>query len=109
MTPIRSWVAHGFRCALVRAPLWGAVNGYVQVPSITSAQAEQVEAHGGITYGPDSDGWIGLDTLHSGDIWPDSPEVLHGPRRDWDIEWTEDLVAQAVEAMAASAKAVVEQ
>jgi hypothetical protein len=104
--PLRAWIAHGFRCVLLRAPLYGAVNGYVQVPRITDEQAEQVSAHGGVTYGPDADGWIGFDTLHAGDVWPDAPDYWHGPGAR---EWTEEDVAQETERMAASAKAVIEQ
>jgi hypothetical protein len=104
--PLRAWIAHGFRCVLLRAPLYGAVNGYVQVPRITDEQAEQVSAHGGVTYGPDVDGWIGFDTLHAGDVWPNAPHHWHGPGSR---EWTEDDVAKETERMAASAKAVIEQ
>lgn len=46
MTPIRTWVSSGFRCALVRAPLWGAINGYVRVPSIDQDQLEELRASG---------------------------------------------------------------
>ncbi|MDN5726843.1 MAG: hypothetical protein L0G99_13080 [Propionibacteriales bacterium] len=31
------------------------------------------DVHGGITYGPAPDGWIGFDFLHAGDHWPGSP------------------------------------
>lgn len=107
MTPIRTWVASGLRCALVRAPLWGAINGYVRVPSIQPGQQDEVEVHGGVTFGPDRDGWIGFDTLHGGDIWPDAPSSR--AERDWGRTWTEDQVAAETERMAASAKAVMEQ
>lgn len=109
MTPIRTWVSSGFRCALVQAPLWGAINGYVRVPSIEQEQAEQVDVHGGVTYGVDQDGWIGFDTLHAGDLWPDDPSSRRDVGREWGRTWTEDQVAAETERMAASAKAVMEQ
>lgn len=31
----------------------------------------EVNVPGGWTYGPDDDGWIGFDTLHAGDVWPE--------------------------------------
>lgn len=104
--PLRTWVAHGLRCALLPAPLYGAINGYVQVPSIDWAQVEQVEVHGGVTYGPDTDGWIGFDTLHSGDNWPEAPDHWGGPGSR---TWTEEGVAAETERFASSAKAVIEQ
>jgi hypothetical protein len=106
MTPIREWTAHGLRCVLVRAPIWNAINGYVQVPSITTEQAEQVEVHGGVTFGPTGDDWIGFDTLHSGDYWPEMAHYVQ--RTSYDRTWTEDEVAAECERMAASAKAVME-
>lgn len=30
-----------------------------------------VPAHGGLTYGPDDQGWVGFDTGHAWDDWPD--------------------------------------
>lgn len=101
--PLREWVSSGFNCALMRAPLWGAINGYVQVPSITYEQAQQIEVHGGVTYGPNDDNWIGFDTLHSGDNWPEAG--YHSP---YDRTWSEDEVAAECERFAASAKAVME-
>jgi hypothetical protein len=109
MTPLLTWISSGFRCALVRAPLYGAINGYVRVPGIEHEHAEQVEVHGGVTYGPDDDGWIGFDTLHAGDIWPDVPASLRHIDRGWGRTWTEEQVAAEAERMAASAKAVMEQ
>jgi hypothetical protein len=29
-----------------------------------------LDVHGGLTYGPDADGWVGFDTSHAGDDWP---------------------------------------
>lgn len=102
---IRTWVAHGFRCALMAGPWDGAVNGYVRAPGITPEQTAQIEVHGGVTY--ERDGWVGFDTLHSGDVWPNAEHPL--PATPWDIHWTEDLVAKETERLAAQVKAVLEQ
>lgn len=108
MTAIRSWIAHGTRCALVRAPLGGAINGYVKVPrSFTTDMASQVEVHGGITYHGDE--WVGFDTLHSGDVWPGSDPRMGMGGTPWDRHWTEELAAQEAERLAAEVKRVMEQ
>lgn len=46
--------------------------GYVRLPEDhpwrgMDAEDIPVDVHGGVTYGPDGDGWIGFDTLHAGD------------------------------------------
>ena len=48
--------------------------GYVQVPELLRGclEVDALSVHGGITAGPDRDGWIGFDTLHAGDVWDDS-------------------------------------
>lgn len=55
-------------------------NGYVQLPAdhgfVTRHDVdEQVQVHGGLTYGIDPEGWIGFDTAHLGDIWPGSYDL----------------------------------
>lgn len=105
MVPIRSWVAHGLHCAIVRAPLYGVINGYVLAgPSFTTEMADQVEVHGGITYGPGP--WVGFDTLHDGDIWPGTPDSW---KTSWDREWDEAAVVTETERLAAEVKRVMEQ
>ena len=105
MTPLRSWVAHGLHCAIVRAPIYGAINGYVLAgPAFTVEMADQVEVHGGITYGPGP--WVGFDTLHSGDVWPGTPDHW---RDRWAREWTEADVIDETERLAAEVKRVMEQ
>lgn len=99
MTPIRSWEAHGLRCALVRAPLYGAINGYVRFPGFPYNLAQEVDVHGGVTY--DRGDWLGFDTLHSGDWWPGMAE-FRSTRYPEDRTWTEDEVAAETERMAAS-------
>ncbi len=55
----------GHRCGYVRLPLghWGRDMSYDDI---------DVDVHGGLTYGPDKDGWIGFDCAHCDDtpqIW----------------------------------------
>ena len=120
--PERLWSAHGLECAMVRNPL-GGCNGYVRLPktrpgSWYTYDDIPVEAHGGLTYGPDEDGWVGFDTLHLGDVWvgeivtPESRaadprleesaiEILRGDRyKNYAVEWTEAGVAAECERLA---------
>jgi len=77
---IRAWTHEGIDCAMAQSPMLG-VNGYVKVPPEVILPYDEyhdvaLNAHGGITYGPDSAGWIGFDTGHAFDAWldPDVPE-----------------------------------
>ena len=99
-------VEDGVEWVTCRAPLWGAVNGYALLPEghpwrdldlQTSDKGPDV--HGGITFGPTDDGWIGFDTLHSGDVWPESDMPHYGPD-EWDIHWTPEMVADAARKLA---------
>lgn len=77
MTVVDSGVVDGVQWATCRAPLYGAVNGYVLVPEGHPWRGMvydtiPADVHGGITY-DDMDGWIGFDCLHAGDRWPDQP------------------------------------
>jgi hypothetical protein len=103
--PLRTWVAHGLRCAIVPAPFDGAINGYVLAgPSFTLEMAELVEVHGGITYGPGP--WVGFDTLHGGDVWPGSS--MRYEHVSWARHWTEADVVAETERLAAEVKRVME-
>lgn len=67
---------HGIWCRLALSPCW-TVNGYCKVPESKIYRLEvnnmghpdNIDVHGGVTYGPDDDGWIGFDCIHFGDIW----------------------------------------
>ena len=90
-------VEDGVEWVTARAPLWEAANGYALLPEghpwrVLDLQFGEgsVEIHGGITYGP-TKGWVGFDTLHSGDIWPGVPQ--YGEPNEWDRHWTDELVA----------------
>jgi hypothetical protein len=53
-----------------RAP--GILAGMRYSPSGYDFINDYVEVHGGLTYGPDEDRWIGFDTNHAWDDWSDA-------------------------------------
>lgn len=65
------------RCAhidwrVAEHPRFLAWCGYVRLPEDhpwrhMPGESIPVDVHGGVTYGPDGDGWIGFDTMHAGD------------------------------------------
>ena len=71
ITFLKQWKHKGVNCAIARSP-FGSVNGYVQDSRFGTADYDDIEldVHGGLTFGPDEDGWIGFDTMHCGDVWP---------------------------------------
>lgn len=77
-----TWEIDGFACAMVRSPVNGKC-GYVRMPEPFRSRKlladgidyDEVQVHGGLTYGMDEDGWVGFDTSHLGDRWlPDTPD-----------------------------------
>lgn len=76
MQPDKVWYfkAYGLNCALAAAM---GINGYVHLPlfhpwrdlDLQLRDIGTVDVHGGITYGPDDEGWIGFDTCHAFDVW----------------------------------------
>lgn len=71
---IEQWDAEGVPCVI--RPGFSSLNGYVRLPVALrdwwkdSAEAAVVlDAHMSLTYGPDSDGWVGFDTAHYCDYW----------------------------------------
>lgn len=84
------WITYG-------PGLWGSVNGYAWIPpehpwgqTPEDYDSIPVDIHGGLTYG-DINGWVGFDTLHSGDVWPESPTSFS--EGDYSINWTPESVA----------------
>ncbi|MFG1857588.1 hypothetical protein ACGFJT_37540 [Actinomadura geliboluensis] len=79
---IESWISNGLACVI--CPAWGSFSAYIQLPRrsvkvlISAYPADPVVYPGGrvITYGPDSAGWIGIDTNQAGDYW--APDDLMG-------------------------------
>lgn len=62
------------RVTKVAASLHPFYCGYVLVPNLTVFVLEEIEVHGGVTFGPKSlgfdiegDTWVGFDMAHAGD------------------------------------------
>lgn len=89
--------------------------GYVQTPTTDEMRWQSnydeklgvlepdVDAHGGVTYGPDDEGWVGFDCAHAGDFcFREGNEIESlGQIRDYDeddefhTKWTlEDVVEE---------------
>jgi hypothetical protein len=95
---VDSGVEDGIKWITLVSPIPPAMNGYVQLPPdhpwrVADLAEQFAKIHGGITYGPDGDGWIGFDTLHSGDRWPGGLFEKF-PRAQWHNDWTPALVAE---------------
>lgn len=100
MTAIQSGVEDGITWAVCRAPLYGAANGYAQIPEDhpwhgLDYDEIDVDVHGGLTFA--RDGWIGFDTLHVGDYWRGQNHHFHN---DWCVHWTDDMVVDAARELA---------
>lgn len=96
---IESGVENGIEWETRRAPLYGAVNGYAHIPvghpwHGLDYDEIDVRVHGGLTFGDGE--WIGFDTLHYGDYWPEIPYGLDAS----DIEWTPAMVAEQTRRLA---------
>ncbi|QDH92353.1 hypothetical protein SEA_SPOOKY_87 [Gordonia phage Spooky] len=68
--PLYQGIHHNIPWCIYQAPLNGVLNGYARIPHGHTIDVDQLEVHGGITYGGgESSGWIGFDTAHAGDLW----------------------------------------
>ncbi|MFC6953742.1 hypothetical protein [Halorubellus litoreus] len=91
--------------ALIEAYPAPADDGVYDVRSLES----MVDVHGGLTYGPDEDGWVGFDCAHSGDMCVDEngtplPNNIEADlraamndydRKEWATDWwPEDVVEE---------------
>lgn len=97
---IEQWEAHGVKCRTVWGPgPW--VNGYCQLPEGHPARGMKpgdpglndaliVDVHGELTYGPDTEGWVGFDTAHGWDFWPE--EELKGHKYSTAYTKLRDLI-----------------
>lgn len=89
---VASGEIEGIPWVSARAPLYGAVNGYIKLPDghpwLELEYIENSVPWGEITF---TDGhWIGFDTLHSGQYWP-SGEPFN-TRRSHDRVMTQEMV-----------------
>lgn len=92
-------VEDGIKWVTAQAPVYDAVNGYVEVPEGHPWYGKEyddidVECPGGLTYS--EGGWIGFDTLHSTDYWPGQQR----PPRPGEKHWTPQMVAEATRQLA---------
>lgn len=116
MTALDGGVHDGLTWAVVRAPLYGAVNGYVKLPEDhpwfgmgydeIHESDPHLNVHGGLTFA--SDGWIGFDTLHDGDWWPDGDQPDYSRHRhdDWCTHWTQAMVVAETKRLAERASLI---
>ena len=103
MTLVDSGEENGIRWATCEAPLYGAINGYVQLPDGHPWRGLDydnidVEVHGGLTYA--SGDWIGFDCLHCGDYWPGQEKRYGIGKCDSDTVWNAEMVAAEARALA---------
>jgi hypothetical protein len=117
MVVVDSGVEDGVAWVTCLMRAFGAVNGYVKIPAghpyADHGDDEYAEiltlahdyAHGGLTYARGE--WIGFDTVHAGDWWPGTvdliPALLLLPDRR---EWTPELVAAETRRLAQHVAAV---
>lgn len=117
MTPVDTGIESGVTWATCNAPLYGAVNGYVFVPEgnpLRGLDYEEVNERldltdllggaGELTF-TDPDGWIGFDTLHSCDSWPDAPDHW---QHEGAVRWTPELVSEQARLLARKVAEAVE-
>jgi hypothetical protein len=86
---------NGIHWVSAKAPLFGAVNGYVRLPDnhpwLAVENGYEIENSipwGEITYMKGN--WIGFDSLHSGQYWPS--EDRYNTRFDGDTPMTAEMV-----------------
>lgn len=72
--PLYEGTHHGIRWCIYQSPLSSILNGYARIPDGITINADDLDVHGGITYGStygsgQCSGWVGFDTAHTGDAW----------------------------------------
>jgi hypothetical protein len=94
--PISCGNEGGIVWATSRGGMAPSINGYVHLPKGHPWRGSRygeidVTIHGALTY-DNEDGWIGFDTMHEGDYWPNQPwnKQLPGKRLSY---WTAEKVA----------------
>ena len=93
--PVASGEVEGIPWVAARAPLYGAVNGYIRLPDAhpwlaveNGYEIENSVPWGEITYMEGN--WIGFDSLHAGQYWPSADRF--NKRWDGDTLMTEEMV-----------------
>ncbi len=64
-------LTRGIPWCIYTSPLGCALNGYARIPDGIAIDVDELEVHGGVSYGSGicEGGWIGFDTTHGGDWW----------------------------------------
>ena len=102
-------------CGYVRVPegLIGKVRIRSGYDELDGYQPPALDVHGGITYGPDDDNWIGFDTVHAGDGNFDEnlEELPHALDSIGEPEfiWTPEAVKEHTEELAEQVAALAEE
>lgn len=98
---LKDGTAHGCRFKVIQTDM-GHFCGYVRTnlgpgwhyDDLMGFPHTLIEAHGGLTYGPDEDGWLGFDCAHAGDACVLDGETITDHRMNEDgTVWTPDDVA----------------
>ena len=116
----RIWNYKGINCCICSSPFCSSFNGYVRLPdnhpfvNLSYAEITSISIHGGLTYSEKQ--WIGFDTAHSGDCWPEELLVKYNiddyflkdilrfneinRSVQWSTEWTIELLIKEVDRLA---------
>lgn len=104
-----SGVEDGITWVTAKAPMYGAVNGYVRIDGPhpwkdieDTWDIPTTVPFGEITFTKDN--WFGFDTLHTGQVWPDSPFKYPGDTQmtpGMVTEWAKQLARDAASAVRA--------
>lgn len=105
---VEEWTHNGVLCKINKHPL-GHYTGYVKTYHYESETYPSLpyNVHGGLTYGPDEDGWIGFDCAHFGDTCIDEDGEMWGhtfPRSSYEKIWKLNDVKEETEYLAEQIK-----
>lgn len=104
-TLAKEWTYDGYDCQIV------IVNenhycGYVKTELDGDYTDYNTDVHGGLTYGTDSDGWIGFDCAHGGDVCYDGDERLTRDSLPVSTVWRLEGVKREVESLVEEIKRI---
>ena len=80
---VHIWEHAGLECVITDSGI-GHLNGYVRIPEGHVAAGKHydripVQVHGGLTYS-NAAGWVGFDTAHGHDWWPEEHLIAAGAK-----------------------------
>lgn len=92
-TAIEKWENEGYKCCVVKHDVFQNLNGYVRLKNAGATIAlhlNKIQVHGGVTY---FDGrWIGFDTAHWTDYWPNNGFIGFYRPQGRIIQWNKEMV-----------------